>query len=302
MIQNRFAKSKALQNEAQRHFTLFKDALLLMANSPFIMNHKFDAVEDLMDNGFSIPIYGTDGSFACYSEDSQQSLYLIMSFQYKLKNHNPDFKTDEIYFSIAKPSLKVPTHSFVIDKIVFKNGDIICKNKPSNKPDFWENNFLSSKSHYQFHSKRFQDRIFFYDEHVLFLFSTIREAEKVKKTSKEYCPNDTFKSLRFMIFSKPNQNKPLGYKFYKGYLKEIFWCHPKIKQIPNNLEKPSIISINNKNKMERYNFRYYYNHNAAYYQKKLFDFYKENDIKPKKNFSLTKEEKLLLEMNNILNF
>ncbi len=302
MIQNRFGKSRALQKEAERHFTLFKNALLFIAESPFIIHHKFDAIDDLMHNEHSIPIYGTDGTFSSYSENYQQSLYLITSFQYKLKNNNPQYEVDEVYFSVSKPSFKNSNYSFMIEKLVFKNGDILTKNKPSNKPDFWENNFLSSKSHYQFHSKRFQDRIFFYDEHVLFLFSTIREAEKVKKTSKEYCPNDTFKSLRFMIFSKPNPNKPLGYKFYKGYLKEIFWCHPKIKQIPNNLEKPSVISINNKNKMENYNFRYYYNYNTVYYQKKLFDFYKENDIKPKKNFSLTKEEKLLFEMNNILNF
>lgn len=301
MIQNRFAKSKSLQNEAQRHFTLFKDSLLLMANSPFIMKHKFDAVEYLMNNDFSIPIYGNDGSFACYSEDSQQSLYLITSFQYKLKNHNPDFETDEIYFSIAKPSFKEPTHSFVIDKLVFKNGDTLYKNKPSNKPDFWENNFLSSKNHFQFHSQHFPDRIFFYDEHALFPFCTIRESEKVTKKSKEYCPNDTFKSLRFIIFSKLTKNRPIGYKFYKGYLKEIFWCHPKIKQMPEHFEKPSGITINNKNKINGYIFRYYDQYNIVYYQKKLFDFYEDNDIKPKKNFSLTKEEKTLLEMNNILN-
>jgi hypothetical protein len=248
MIQNRFGKSKAFQNEAQRHFTLFKDALLFMANSPFIIRHKFDSIEDLMNNDFSVPVHGTDGSFASYSEDSEQSLYLITSFQYKLKNHNPEFETDEIHFSVSKPTVKEATHFLVIDKLIFKNGDVLFKNKPSNKPDFWENNFLSSKNHFQFHSKNFPDRIFFYDEHTLFPFCTIQETEKVTKKSKEYCPSDTFKSLRFIIFSKPTKNRPIGYKFYKGYLKEIFWSH---------LEKPSTININNKNKISSYIFRYY---------------------------------------------
>lgn len=300
MIKNKFGKSQFLQKEMMKQHQLLKDTLQFLSTSPFFVRDMIpDPINYLKIQNLK-PIYSNSetaiSGFFC--EDSNQTfLNFCDTHPYSIQNHDEkNSPVKKVYF-IFFYNRFTEQYDFYITKVLYFNGDQLSKDDKHENLKNWN----SYQIKFQFTTKRVKNMLFYYDEHIFAPFGHIQSQKEIQKKFKKYCSNDTFNAMRFIFLIHNSTTKPIGYKLYKGYLKNIFWSHPKIKPIPSRIHKPTHIQLNKKHEVQHQHFNYFKKNDKINYAQEFFKFLDDNNILPKKNFNLTNSEIALIEMNNILN-